>query len=112
MEQYKFAKIVSTENGIRLNCTIKADLDSLVIQLKQFYPKMRFEETYKLPSGEIYGYLIKGFSSNNDDVRWWMIKYLCSQGWEPFDIASVVNSGFDGEIKTVFHYHFRHRDSI
>jgi len=109
MEQYKFAKVVSSDTGIRLYCTDETNLDSLITQLKQLFPNMRLEETHKLPSGEIYAYLLKGL--DYDDVRWWLIKYLCLQGWEPFDVASVVNTGFAGETKTLLHYHFRYRIS-
>jgi len=107
MEQYNFAKIVSTNSGIRLNCTDEAYLDTIVSKLKEIFPKMRLEETQKLPTGEIYGYLIKGLSSDYGDIRWWMIKYLCSQGWEPFDVASVINESFG--LGTTLHYHFRNK---
>ena len=107
MEQYKFAKVVSSASGIRLYCTDESNLDSLITQLKQLFPHMRLEETHKLPSGEIYAYLLNGLS-NYDDVRWWLIKYFCLKGWEPFDVASVVNTGFAGEAKTLLHYHFRY----
>lgn len=110
MEQYKFAKIVSTKSGIRLNCTDATELDAIIAQVKNFSPKMRLEETRKLPSGEIYGYLIKGLPFDYDDVRWWMIKHFCSQGWEPFDIASVTNEDFG--VKTTLHYHFRRKDNV
>ena len=110
MEQYKFAKIVSTKSGIQLNCTNKADLDSLISQLKKISPNMSLEETQKLPSGEIYGYLVKGLSSDYVDVSWWMIKYLCSQGWEPFNVASDINDQLG--LSTTLHYHFRYKASI
>jgi hypothetical protein len=111
MEQYKFAKINSTKSGIRLSCTDKTDLDVIIAQLKNFSPKMLLEETQKLPSGEIYGYLIKGLPFDYDDVRWWVIKYFCSQGWEPFDVASVSSEGLGG-VQTTLHYHFRCKVSI
>jgi len=104
MEHYDMAKIMFSSIGLRLGCTDPAEMERLLTQLKQFFPQMRVERMYKLPSGEIYWYNVKGLSSKDDDVGWWIIKQLSQRGWEPFDVASEVIAD-----ATTYIYHFRRR---
>jgi hypothetical protein len=108
MEHYDFAKVWSDEKGLRLHCTDFAEADALLSQLKQFYRKVKLKhETGKLPSGEIFFHHIKDdYQFGVDKAMWWIIKQLCSRGWEPIGAASAV---YGTASATDFHYQFRRK---
>jgi hypothetical protein len=104
MEHYDMAKVMFSSIGLRLGCTDSSEMEQLLTQLKQFFPQMRVERMFKLPSGETYWYNVKGLSSGGDDIGWWAIKQFCQRGWEPFDVTSEVIADATTSI-----YHFRRR---
>ncbi len=100
MEKYEFLCITRFPDwdSYILNCTHTSELEFLLSQLKQFFPKHEFR-LKKLPSGEIYEYYFKVFYSSRvqyDDALWWTIKQLCLRGWEPMGATSsgVANGAF------------------
>ncbi len=104
MEHFDMAKVMYSSIGLRLGCTDSGEMEWLLSQLKQLFPQMRVERMYKLPSGETYWYNVKGLSSKDDDVGWWVIKQLCRRRWEPFDVTSEVIAD-----ATTYVYHFKRR---
>ena len=104
MERYDFAKVWSDSNGVRLLCTDPTEMELLVSQLKQFFPRLQLYDIQKIPSGEVYFYHIKKLDSKDANVLWWIIKHLCSHGWEPLGAASYVHQSY-----TDLHYQFRRK---
>jgi hypothetical protein len=102
MQHFDMAKIMYSSVGLRLGCTDASEMERLLSQLKQFFPQMRVERMYKLPSGEIYWYNLKGLSATGEDAGWWIIRQLCQRGWEPFDATNEVISD-----ATTYIFHLR-----
>ena len=108
MEHYDFAKVWSDKAGMRLYCTDSAEADALIAQLKTIFPVMKIHEASKFPSGEIWFHHVKELASQDGMATWWIIKQLCSRGWEPIGAASYV---YAESTSTNLHYQFKRRSA-
>jgi hypothetical protein len=80
MQHFDFATVWGGSSGVRFTCTDSSEIDLLIFQLGRYFPQMRFEETRRLPSGELYYCHIKELSGKDWDAEWWIMKQLCSRG--------------------------------
>ena len=106
MEHYEFAFISPTDHGESVQITDSAELEYLLSEVKKYYPKMT-SSGYKLPDGSLYGCELRNLSGQDrKNVRWYLIKLLCSRGWEPLGAVPDVygTSNF-----TNFCYQFKHK---
>ena len=71
---------------INIFCTHQQELDLMLAELRKVSPSCYLHGEGHLPSGEAYVYRIRSRDKNSvwAPVIWWMMKYLCSTGWEPF----------------------------
>lgn len=84
MDRYDLAELYFFRDNICLHCTAPDEIKFLFSKLKNFYPDMEFEEA-NLPSGEVYWVMGKRqhWDDHEGEAFWWMVKQLCSRGWEP-----------------------------
>ena len=108
MDNYDFAVVCGIPHGVEISGTDQSELDALTKQMAQFFPRMRIDSTSKLPSGEVYSYFVGGLSGRELDTAWWLVKQLCTRGWEPLGEGSVVAGGNSG-IVTYLRYQFRRK---
>jgi len=92
MKTYKYAHIeqfASDCDWLRLNSTDPQVLNWVLAELKKLVPSCRVDWEGKDVSGETYACQINGLKVNREkvssQVKWWVIRELCKQGWEPFD---------------------------
>lgn len=106
MEHFDFATVQGSSHGVGFSCTDSSEIELLTSQLKHYFPQMRLEVATKLPSGELYNCYIKRLSGKDWDAAWWIMKQLCSRGWEPLGAASNV---YGQQTSTLFVYQFRRK---
>ena len=119
MEHYDFAAVevymdlrfgMRGIKGVNLYCTDSAEADAVMSQLKEFYPKMK-RDVAALPTGEKFlQRLTKLSDQDREEVLWWLVKQLCSRGWEPLGADSTMAVGPVGNTdRTSRQYQFRRK---
>ena len=99
MKTYKYAHIyeyATTDcDWLRLLSTDPQVLNWVLAELKKLVPSCRVEWEAKDVSGETYECMIKDLKVNrqkvSNQVKWWVIRELCKQGWEPFNCVGAFS---------------------
>ena len=94
MEHYDFAAVEYYKpltgighKSVDFYCTDSAEADALMSQLEELYPKMK-RDVVALPTGENFLQELTKLSDQDRNVLWWLVKQLCSRGWEPLGADS------------------------
>jgi hypothetical protein len=90
MDHYDYAGIISFTDRVEISCTSSADMEGIIPQLKQIFPNFKLETAIFL-SGEIFHWdTIWPSQKDASGAKWWIIKQLCSRGWEPLSPTGFV----------------------
>lgn len=81
MVKYEFAKSDDMYVGYGVVCTNRDELASLIVDLGKEEPKIKIEWDIKR-NGPYMIHL--GEVPNSERIRWWLVKWFCDRGWEPF----------------------------
>ncbi|MCL5123174.1 MAG: hypothetical protein M1511_01465 [Deltaproteobacteria bacterium] len=90
MDQYDYAQVKTyLRGGVYFWCTDTKQINKLMAQIKEIIPSAYFDLKSKLPIGEAYSFEIKGLGGKDWDVKWWIIKLMCQDSWEPIGVEAV-----------------------
>lgn len=90
MAAYEYIKL-STGEGIHLFSTDRQTVEQLLTEANR-YVKYYQTGVDRLPSGEMYHWHIHHFEEKECDLYWWVVKWLCERGWEPFPVGGGYNT--------------------
>jgi hypothetical protein len=65
------------------------DAQEILAELEQSFPhwRVRPHKEHSSESGDETGWLIDKCQGKHRYALWWLIRRLCSSGWEPFAVA-------------------------
>jgi hypothetical protein len=101
MRKYGYAVVSYSTYRVNLMATVSQVLDWVLDELKKFGPSQEIE--YKIESKLALSpdetYQVEIACSKAEDgvlIGWWVIKQLCLQGWEPFEVeGSAIHFRFE-----------------
>jgi hypothetical protein len=94
MEKYNFA-IVHSNGDHQLTadlvCSDTLEIEILKKDMRLMDPKTLFRERRSLPNNKAMRWEIN--MTKNGDLRYWLVQWLCSRGWEPIYMHDTFGEG-------------------
>ena len=89
LDFYKVAEVGERQGVVWLSCTHRQDADEILAELRQDFPQWRVRphEESTSDSGDETGWVVDKCGGKHRYALWWLIRQLCSRGWEPFAVA-------------------------
>jgi hypothetical protein len=89
METFRVAEVGEREGIVWLACTHKQDVEEILAELGKKFPhwRVRPHSKYTSESGNETGWRIDQCKGRHRYAVWWLVRQLCSRGWEPFAVA-------------------------
>jgi hypothetical protein len=81
--------------AIRLESTDRDTVEQMVAELVKLVPSSRVRPGEPLPSGQAYSMRVERLGGRAADIAWWVLRWLCLDGWEPLGSCELFDSGFD-----------------
>ena len=90
MASYDFATLWSDADGVFIISTDQSELATIITEIKKKFPALREKRTATLPTGQRYFVHIDRIKDVDEvNLMWWVIKQLCSRGWEPLGLEQI-----------------------
>ena len=94
MEKYNFA-IVHSNGDHQLTadliCSDALEIENLKKDMRLLDPKTLFKERRVLPNKKTLRWEIT--MTKEGDLRYWLVQWLCSRGWEPIYMQDTFGEG-------------------
>jgi hypothetical protein len=89
LDIYQLAEVGEREGSVWMACTHDQDAQEILVELQRAFPdyRMRPRKKYTSGSGDETGWRIDQCGGRHRHALWWLIRHLCSRGWEPFAVA-------------------------
>ncbi len=89
MDTYQLAEVGEREGSVWMSCTHKQDAQEILAELQRAFPdyRTRPRKKYASGSGDETGWKIDQCGGRHRHALWWLVRQLCSRGWEPFAVA-------------------------
>jgi hypothetical protein len=107
---YRVAEVGELQGVARLSCTHSQDAKEILAELGRLFPQWRIRrrKEYTSDSGDETGWLIDKCEGKHRYALWWLVRQLCSRGWEPVGVAHEPSK----EVYTSPVYLFRKRVEV
>lgn len=101
MKKYGYTVVSYSREGLRIESTDASVLQRAKAEITKLAPKCSClsaslikmnDPSYKLPNGDYYYDSFSKLDGKDQELGWWLIKDLLSNGWEPFDSRGSVIS--------------------
>ena len=89
MDIYQVTEVGERQGAVWLSCTHSKDAHEILAELQKLFPYWRVHphKAYTSDSGDETGWRVDKCGGRHRYALWWLIRQLCSGGWEPFAIA-------------------------
>lgn len=95
MDTYQVAEVVECQGSVWLSCTEPQEAQEILTELGNLFPdwRVRPRKDHTSDMGDETGWLIDKCEGRHRYALWWLIRQLCSRGWEPFAVAHEPSRG-------------------
>ena len=89
MDTYNVTEVGERQGSVWLSCTDRHDAREILAKLREQFPlwRVQLQKAYTSDSGDETGWRVDKCDGKHRYALWWLIRQLCSTGWEPFAIA-------------------------
>jgi hypothetical protein len=116
VKKYGYTIVTVKTDGIKIKSTEVSVLEMTKNEIRRLMPKCavesdewinRDDKFRRLPSGGFYADGYKNLGPKNQELGWWLIKMLASNGWQPFASEKLTTLARN-QPPSVVETHLRH----
>jgi len=89
MDIYQVAEVGERQGVVTISCTHRQEAEEILAEVRRLFPdcRVRSNQEFTSDSGDEMGWLIDKCEGRHRYALWWLVRHLCSRGWEPFAAA-------------------------
>ena len=89
MEIDQVAEVGERQGVVTISSTDRQEAEEILAELGRLFPEYRVrpDQEYTSDAGDETGWLIDKCGGRHRYALWWLVRQLCSRGWEPFAAA-------------------------
>jgi hypothetical protein len=89
MDIYQVAEVGERQGVVSISCTHRQEAEEILAEVRRLFPdyRVRPDQEYTSDSGDEMGWQIDKCGGRHRYALWWLVRQLCSRGWEPFAVA-------------------------